>query len=254
MTDPDPMIRMTDAFLDRIVDGELSPVEFRRAIERLESEPDGWKRCALAFLEAQSWRESFRAEPSRAPSVADAGANSLSRSLTRSNRLPSGWGRVARAAVIAAIAFALGWRVRLDPSPHRETSAASAPATESHSRPKSLLESGNLVEAPDGATVESYDEHASSEPTPAVLTVGGVSVGGSEGAPAVPIVAGPGIDEEWVRNQPSPITEHQQAILEQQGFQVGRRRRLITARLADGRRVTVPIDQVQLRYTGIEPL
>lgn len=91
-------------------------------------------------------------------------------------------------------------------------------------------------------------------PMPPVVTVGRVQIGTNEGAPRVPILAGPGIDEDWLRNQPPPITEHQRAMLEQQGFQVNRRRRLISARLADGRRVTVPVNQVQVRYTGIEPL
>ena len=29
-------------------------------VERLDSAPGGWRRCALAFLEAQSWGEAFR--------------------------------------------------------------------------------------------------------------------------------------------------------------------------------------------------
>ena len=113
------------------------------------------------------------------------------------------------------------------------------------------METADLADVPDGPT---GDERAAPDPAPPVVTVGRLRVGPSESAPAVPILAGPGIDEEWVRNQPPPITEHQQAILEQQGFQVDRHRRLVTARLADGRRVTVPIDQVKVRYTGIEPL
>jgi hypothetical protein len=254
MTDPDPMIPLTDAFLDRIVDGELPPGELRRAIERLESEPDGWKRCALAFLEAQCWRESFCAEQCRAPALADGDAHSISQSIRRSNRPSLGWRRVAMAAGIAAISFALGWRVRPDQPPPRESTAASVPATANPSPPSAGAESDQLADVPDIAAGMSRDERPSSDPTPPVLTVGRLRVGGSDSAATVPIVAGPGIDEEWVRNQPPPITEHQQAILEQQGFQVDRRRRLITATLADGRRVTVPIDQVQLRYTGIEPL
>ena len=43
-------------------------------------------------------------------------------------------------------------------------------------------------------------------------------------------------------------------VLQQHGYQVDQRRRLISATLADGRRVTVPIDQVQIRYTGNNPL
>ncbi len=254
MTDPDPMAPITVAFLDRIVDGELSTAALREALERLESEPDGWKRCALAFLEAQCWRESFRAEQCRAPALADGDAHSISQSIRRSNRPSLGWRRVAIAAGVAAISFALGWRVRPDQPPPRETTAASAPATANQSPPSAGVESDQIDNLPYVAAGMPRDERPSSDPTPPILTVGRLRVGGTDSAATVPIVAGPGIDEEWVRNQPPPITEHQQAILEQQGFQVDRRRRLITATLADGRRVSVPIDQVQVRYTGIEPL
>jgi hypothetical protein len=86
------------------------------------------------------------------------------------------------------------------------------------------------------------------------VTVGRLHVGRTDSAPSVPILAGPGIDEQWAWNQPSPLTEHQEALLEQNGYQVDRRRRLIRATLPDGRRITVPVDQVQLRFTGNDPL
>src|SRR5690606_26200494 len=31
----------------------------RELLSRLEAEPDGWRRCALAFLQAQAWREAL---------------------------------------------------------------------------------------------------------------------------------------------------------------------------------------------------
>ena len=46
-----------DILLDRLVDGELSGSERRQLLESFDKRPEGWRRCALAFLEAQSWRE-----------------------------------------------------------------------------------------------------------------------------------------------------------------------------------------------------
>jgi hypothetical protein len=46
-----------DVLLDRLVDGELSVSERRQLLESFDKRPEGWRRCALAFLEAQSWRE-----------------------------------------------------------------------------------------------------------------------------------------------------------------------------------------------------
>ena len=57
----------SDDLIDRIVDGALTPAELRAAIDQVDRMPDGWKRCAAAFLEAQCWRESLRTmgEPAR---------------------------------------------------------------------------------------------------------------------------------------------------------------------------------------------
>ena len=41
---------------DLLVDGELSEADRRALLLQLEHEPDGWRRCALAFLEAQCWK------------------------------------------------------------------------------------------------------------------------------------------------------------------------------------------------------
>ena len=43
-----------DIRFDRLVDGELSAEEYRTLLAALDDEPGGWRRCALAFLEAQS--------------------------------------------------------------------------------------------------------------------------------------------------------------------------------------------------------
>lgn len=40
--------------VDRLVDGELSGEQYRRLLATLDDEPGGWRRCALAFLEAQA--------------------------------------------------------------------------------------------------------------------------------------------------------------------------------------------------------
>jgi len=45
--------------LDRLVDGELAETERREVLRTLERQPDGWRQCALAFLEAQSWGEAL---------------------------------------------------------------------------------------------------------------------------------------------------------------------------------------------------
>jgi len=59
-----------DILLDRLVDGELSADERRALLESLDLRPQGWRRCALAFLEAQSWRSDLRAVVTTSNSMA----------------------------------------------------------------------------------------------------------------------------------------------------------------------------------------
>jgi hypothetical protein len=56
----DPLSTIDDILIDRLVDGELSIDERRELLASLEAQPGGWRRCALAFLEAQTWRHEMR--------------------------------------------------------------------------------------------------------------------------------------------------------------------------------------------------
>ena len=57
-----------DAMLiDQLVDGELSGDERRHLLASLEAQPDGWRRCALAFIEAQAWRSAMGSLVAEAP-------------------------------------------------------------------------------------------------------------------------------------------------------------------------------------------
>ena len=47
--------------IDRLVDGELTAGEERSLLTALEFQPDAWRRCALAFLEARSWKKELAA-------------------------------------------------------------------------------------------------------------------------------------------------------------------------------------------------
>lgn len=94
-----------NAMFDRLVDGELSAAERERLLASLDERADGWRHCALAFLEAQSWRAEMRqfvAAPFEKRSVTNSVAGQGSR-----RRL----GALALAAGLL-LAFAAGWLVR----------------------------------------------------------------------------------------------------------------------------------------------
>jgi hypothetical protein len=55
---PDP-IKLDRLIFDRLVDGALSSEEYRRVLQAMEHQPEAWRWCAEAFLEAQAWRGEF---------------------------------------------------------------------------------------------------------------------------------------------------------------------------------------------------
>jgi hypothetical protein len=257
MTELDPPKPLRDAFIDRIVDGELTPAELRAAIDRLDHEPDAWKRCALAFLEAQCWRESLQAigQPSRLP--VDARTSSVSLATAPSTRRPAIWLRRATLAATVAASFVLGWaaqtwRPLIDPdrdSPAMARNLTVQPAQESAT--------SSLDEPPLPARTVSDspgEDRSPPNPTEIVREVATLLIRSETAQTEVPILAGPGIDSEWIKNQPPPISEHEQVVFQRHGYQVDQRRRLISGTLSDGRRVTVPIDHVQIHYTGNQTL
>ncbi len=88
----------------------MSPQQLRTCIKRLDSAPDGWRRCALAFLEAQSWGEDLP-EPGRGTPRSKPLRLRASRAPRRNLVLlsfPRGRASSALAAGIALIAFSAG--------------------------------------------------------------------------------------------------------------------------------------------------
>ena len=92
--------RFRDEWLDRLVDGELSPDEYRQVLQILEQRPDAWKRCALAFLESQAWQGSFaelmcgETAPDHTLAVAE--------DTSRASRRVSRWTAAATSTALAA--------------------------------------------------------------------------------------------------------------------------------------------------------
>jgi hypothetical protein len=107
-----------DRLFDRLVDGELPDAERRLLLQRLEAEPDGWRRCALAFLEAQAWRQSLGPMAASLGTLVEPASPTLP-SATVSFRKTRIMRLVASACALVAcmaIAFALGWELHPKPA------------------------------------------------------------------------------------------------------------------------------------------
>jgi len=262
MNDRDQDLHLDDVLFERMVDGGMTPRELKAAVELFDRDHDGWKRCAIAFLEAQVLGESLRAhgEPARqepAGRLRSLGPRPPAAAWGPVNR----WLRGAAAAATVAAAFAVGWMAhgtRVD-VPSREALARDEGRTRSHAdngigvaEVTLPTDQGQVDDRP--ADLAGRDVRAQEGAPRAIRAVARLRFGPENARAEVPVLAGPGITERWLAEQPPPLSEHGQVALERQGYQVAQRRRFVMAILADGRRVAVPIDQVQIQYTGNEPL
>ena len=65
-----------ELLVERLVDGEATDEERERIVDRLDETVDGWRYCALAFLEAQSFRAALK-------DYSDVGEGSVSQNAPR---------------------------------------------------------------------------------------------------------------------------------------------------------------------------
>ena len=248
--------------IDLLVDGELPADERRQLLNRFEQEPAGWRQCALAFLEAQSWRGDLRAllkeaaPNSTLPEVSrndDELAQGLSgesfdRKLVarKSTGGASGTQRAAHrgsgsgwllplytlaAGLLVALGVGLGWRW----NPHLPTGGAAVDLAGSRGG---------------SAWTGSGRQPAAPRRSPSWGNVNLVVDPGNsrlDSQVQVPVVEGPGVNDRWLREQPSPVPSDVVRALEQMGNQVHQQRRLVPFRLDDGRQLVVPVDQVDVQ-------
>jgi hypothetical protein len=215
--------------LDRLVDGELNDAERRALLERLERTPDGWRRCALAFLEQQAWRSEARAYASGAPEIAIR--------PTAANVTHRGWsvGTWSGYALAACLMLALGaWLIVRDKDAH-EVARIKVPE-------------GGLVTVTPEAIPPAVPKSRPTTPDGAAnvrLVVEGGPYRDDE-VVEVPLIDAGRLDEalfgQWSQAVPADALQ----MMEQLGHQVVRERRLVPIQLRDGRRVVVPMDQLEI--------
>lgn len=213
---------MDETELDALVDGSLDEPERRALLLRLESTPEGWRRCALAFLEAQAWREALGAAACQTPTQGIGVAQPVA---AREARVASSsrYGPHALWAAAVALAFLGGWGVRGVPVPiqapaHEPIVASLGPSIE----PATRASNSNATH---------MDPPTKSRPRPS-------------GEP------------EWstaglvLPLAPPALPERVRDRLVRNGYRVREHTALSSIALDDGRRVAVPVGQVRLEYVG----
>jgi hypothetical protein len=210
--------------IDRLASGDLDASQQLDLLAWLDEQPARWRRCGLAFLEAQALRESF--------ATVGVTRGSSRRTQTLSTL-------VAAAALL--LAFVLGWSGGGRGGQRPEIAG---PGESPDSRYGATDPSPFAADKPGR---ERQDEDA----TAGTITLVQLRVG--EGSSArqliVPVNESDLAHETW-QYAPSSIPEYLRQRWEQQGYRITEERRSIPLKLTDGRQVTLPIDRVMLTYVG----
>ena len=238
---------------DLLVDGELSEADRRALLLQLEHEPDGWRRCALAFLEAQCWRAELgqmdahmseeRGQRSEVrdqkPEISDQTdlrpPTSDLRPLTSGLRWQS-WRQLAATFLsIGAsflIALVVGMRLSGSAGYQGNWSGLAHSSGSSHVTP---------------AIGKLPLENPGDELVP--LQLDGAS-GGQLETVLVPAQPRNTLDQDMLENLPDAIPPELRQAIERGGHRVVSQREVVSRQMKDGRRLVVPVDHVQIHFVS----
>jgi hypothetical protein len=250
----DPISR-TD--LDRLVDDELDDAERQALLLRLEADLANWRDCALAFLEAQSWRKSMRTLLPAVP--ADRTIRAIANPPTVVSRSPEVARIAPRGRLPATALITVGLLLAFVSGLGLGTSWSREAAPLNDDRQISARQTGGL---PHGTSVPSRDD--GTDPIPTEQTVGRTAdeaLAMRTGPPTdidrrdfeqsdAPVATLSPQEQAWLRQVSQPLSDYSKQQFERNGYRVREERRLVSVELADGRQVTLPINVVDLQYVG----
>jgi hypothetical protein len=234
-----------DTHFDRLVDDELSEEQRRELLGRLDDEPGGWRRCALAFLESQCWKQALGRTPQELEEVRKP-------TVTKNPRRSPWTERLRLLSAMAAsflVALGLGSWARqawiAHPGVSGTTSQFASSAGDVPRLPAPDQPETSLASAPSKTTVMPNPWH--------MVTVSAPSDGRPRPLIDMPAIVRDRFDEQWLRSLPPTIPDDVMRALVRTGHQVQQRRELVPVPLNDGRQLVVPVDHVDVHYIGNGP-
>jgi hypothetical protein len=216
-----------DVRFDRLVDGELSADEYRTLLASLDDEPGGWRRCALAFLEAQAMRRELAGIASANPRHVEP-AKRVAELASKQRKVD--WRLVLGMAASFIAALALGIML-----PELWRNGGARPI-------------GNT-----GALVQN-DQQPKTPPTTTLMPrevgsarlmvdgPGGVATSAGE----VPIFDMPGDTQSYLQAAGSAVPVNLISDLKRRGHQVEHDQQYVPVDLEDGRRAVIPVESIQI--------
>ena len=212
--------------LDRLVDGELNGAEYQELLRELERDPEGWRNCALAFLEAQAMRADFQ-------HVTQPEQQIETDPRARQGKAPPKLWSALTVAASLLFAFGLGawsqgWLVDdwFEPTRNPESQFTNTRSDgEAEVKRDAVVEQGAVPNAsPENLRLIVNDENFVD----------------------VPVSEADAIDFDEIFREESQEYERILRDLERQGHVVRRTRREVPVQLEDGRRARVPVNRIEI--------
>lgn len=219
-----------DMVFDRLVDGELSAADRRSLLESLDSRPNGWRQCALAFLEAQSWQSELRdftatktATSSMSPEVH---RNLVAPIATPKRRTVWAAAEIFTVAAALLLAFKLGGSHRSSGVPFAANQTA-APNNQMASAP-TAGSAANPVKPGDAINLWVRDD------------------GGQMKKVRVPLVDANTLDHEYGTIFQTGVPDDVRNELKNEGYTVQSKRQYAPMWLDNGRPMVVPVEDTKI--------
>jgi hypothetical protein len=232
-----------DHRFDLLVDGELSEPQRRELLSQLDDEPGGWRCCALAFLEGQSWKQDLGAL------LGEATGQQPAKRPTRWPRLSGPTGTLLAMAASFLVALFLGGLVQ---SVWWSESPAAGPGIN-----ELVVTEPPGTPAPDEKSPQNPPKIPPEQPGTPSGKVWLVELPGADGQGQtirLPAVERDQLGENWLESLPAPMSPEILERLREAGLQVEQRREVLPLWMEDGRRLVVPVDNVDIRYVGYPTL
>jgi hypothetical protein len=214
-------------WLERLVDGELTEEAQRQLLLCMDAQPDAWRRCALAFVEAQALRRDLHGAVRESNAVTD-GSDSSAVSRPASPKFllyRFQWMAMAAsliaAFVVGSISRKLWFPAAAENDPHKMVAMATGideQGTIANGGAQERQAYKVSLQMPDGQTVDVPVEQATDKDLQSLLA-----------------------------DQKPLLSEVERQALESTGHQIEQRREVYPMRLNDGQQLLVPVDFVRIQ-------
>ena len=226
--------RTLDESIDLLVDDELSDQECQQLLQELDVSEEGWRQCALAFLEDRKWTQVASGELRRESDHAVHQQTIPPKRVSRPSLV--WWVAIAAAAAffVGRSSVAPGDKPLADkPAPGGDGGRAVA------DNPRDSDDSTLVADVPSQGADQGTGQH-NLYPT-SLLVERGDDRPGFE----LPVVDFGGQSTDWTR-KPPPIPRNVEEAIERMGGEIEREYFFAPAELENGQHVVVPVERLHI--------